>query len=424
MALAQVYHPLIPTLDQLLRVRSQTLDLAAPLSLEDTQAQSMPDASPTKWHLAHTTWFFETFVVLPGLPGYREVNPAFQVLFNSYYNSVGPQHPRPQRGLLTRPALEEVLRYRRTVDQALSELAQDQLGWSAKADVILLGIHHEQQHQELLLTDIKHLLSCNPLHPVYRSDLDMVATPGEDLAWLEFTGGLNAIGADNKDFCFDNETPRHQVFQPPFTLASRPVTNREFADFMADGGYTTPTLWLSDGWDLVRRNNWHAPLYWQNHDGQWLNFTLAGLQPIDPDAPVVHISYFEADAYARWSQARLPNEVEWEIAASAVPVAGNFVEKRRLQPGGSISGANRKLPSRMFGDVWEWTASPYTAYPGYRQDEGALGEYNAKFMCNQLVLRGGSCVSPADHLRASYRNFFQPEHRWQFSGLRLARDLC
>jgi len=398
--------------------------LCAPLSAEDAQAQSMPDASPAKWHLAHTTWFFETFVLAPGMPSYQCFDSHFQVLFNSYYNSVGPQHPRPKRGLLSRPTLEQVIEYRHAVDSAMAQLADaGDEPWQRLAAAIEIGINHEQQHQELLLTDIKHLFFCSSLYPVYRADLDQTPTPAQDLEWSEQVGGLCSIGANPARFYFDNEGPQHQVYVQPFAIANRPVSNAEYLSFMRDGGYENAALWLSDGWDKVKTERWNSPLYWEQKDGEWQQFTLSGLRSIDPQAPVTHVSYYEADAYASWTGARLPREAEWEVVAATLPVCGNFVECNRLHPGGVRADTKSVGPARMFGDVWEWTSSPYVAYPGYHAVEGALGEYNGKFMCNQLVLRGGSCVSPADHLRSSYRNFFQPHQRWQFSGIRLARDL-
>jgi ergothioneine biosynthesis protein EgtB len=400
-------------------VRAATERLAAPLSPEDCCAQSMPDASPTKWHLAHTSWFFETFVLDPA--GERPFHPQFRVLFNSYYNGVGEQHPRPQRGLLTRPSLEDVMAYRAHVDRgvaALLERGQD----AAVAARIELGLQHEQQHQELLLTDAKHLLSQNPLRPAYRSDL---APPPQrsapPLRWHRWAGGVRQIGYEGPGFHFDNEAPRHAVVSIEFELASRLVTNAEFLAFVEGGGYADPRFWLSDGFATARAEAWCAPAYWERRDGAWWERTLGGPRPLDLDAPVCHVSGYEADAYARFAGARLPTEAEWEIAASAAPRRGNFVERDHLHPV-AAEAAPGDAPAQLFGDVWEWTQSPYVAYPGFRPAEGAIGEYNGKFMCNQLVLRGGSCATRADHVRASYRNFFPPAARWQFSGLRLARD--
>jgi ergothioneine biosynthesis protein EgtB len=410
--------PTPPSLaDEFLAVRAATLELVDTLSPEDTTCQSMPEASPTKWHLAHTTWFFETFVLaeLPAL-AHRPPHPAYARMFNSYYNAVGPQHARPQRGLLSRPTLDEVVRHRHHVDAAVAAAAADLP--PALAARVVLGIHHEQQHQELILTDILHLFAQNPLQPAFRPPpprlSEATAPPGHvpKASWIEHPGGVVAVGHAGDEFAFDNESPRHRVLLQPFALAARPVTNHEFLEFVADGGYDRPELWLSDGWAAARRGGWTAPLYWS--DDRRTRFTLHGPRPIDPAAPVCHVSYYEADAFARWAGARLPSEQEWEAVAADHPRAGNFVESGRLEPAPQAEPA-------LLGDVWVWTASAYAAYPGYRAAEGALGEYNGKFMCNQYVLRGGSCATPRSHIRASYRNFFPPEARWQFSGIRLAR---
>jgi ergothioneine biosynthesis protein EgtB len=405
-------------------VRAATEALAAPLSDEDCAAQSMPDASPVKWHLAHTTWFFETFVLEPARPGRAPFDPAFRVLFNSYYNAVGEQHPRPRRGLLTRPSRERVAAYRAAVDaDVLDWLAGSEPAAEALA-VVELGLQHEQQHQELILTDAKHLLAQNPLRPAYREDLAPPPSRGgaAPLRWHRFEGGVRAIGAEGPGFHFDNEAPRHRALVPAFALASRPVTNAEFAAFVEAGGYERPEWWLSDGWAAVCTEGWRAPAYWERGAAGWRRFGLGGLRPLELDAPVCHLSFYEADAYARFAGARLPTEAEWETAAAAAPVAGRFVEDGALEPAPLGPDEGRDAPARLFGDVWEWTASPYVAYPGYRPAAGAIGEYNGKFMCNQMVLRGGSCASPGSHLRATYRNFFPPPARWQWSGLRLARD--
>jgi len=404
------------------RVRAQTERLAAPLSAEDCCVQSMPDASPTKWHLAHTSWFFETFVLERMLPGYRIFHPEFRVLFNSYYNGVGEQHPRSQRGLLTRPSLAEVLAYRAHVDRHVLEvLAKEQAG--DVLAVIELGLHHEQQHQELLLTDVKHLLAMSPLRPAYRTDLVRAQGRAEapPLRWHRFETAIRELGTDGPEFHFDNEAPRHPALVPAFEIASRLVTNGEFLAFVESGAHADPAWWLSDGFATSRREGWQAPGYWEFRDGAWHEFTLDGLRPLDLTAPVSHVSFYEADAFARWSDARLPGEAEWEIAAAGAAVVGNFVECDALHPV-PLAEAERGAPSQLFGDVWEWTQSPYVAYPGFRPAAGAIGEYNGKFMCNQFVLRGGSCATPRDHVRASYRNFFPPAARWQWSGLRLARD--
>jgi ergothioneine biosynthesis protein EgtB len=408
-------------------VRAASERLAAPLSPEDCAAQSMPDASPVKWHLAHTAWFFETFVLAEARPDLAPFHPAFRVLFNSYYEAVGAQHPRPRRGLLTRPSLDAVLAYRAHVDEHVLAWLGTGAGGAGGAALrarVELGLQHEQQHQELILTDAKHLLAQNPLAPAYRADLPAPAARGgpAPIVWHREEAGLRAIGAAGAGFRFDNEEPRHRVFVAAFALASRPVTNAEFAAFVEAGGYRDPALWLSDGWAAVRAEGWSAPAYWQRGPDGWSVFTLGGLRPLDPDSPVCHVSFYEADAYARFAGARLPTEAEWEIAAARAPVSGNFVEEGLLEPAPLGPDDGRAAPARLFGDVWEWTASPYIAYPGYRPASGALGEYNGKFMCNQLVLRGGSCASPRAHLRASYRNFFPPAARWQWSGLRLARD--
>jgi ergothioneine biosynthesis protein EgtB len=397
-------------------VRSRTEALAAPLSPEDACVQAMPDASPAKWHLAHTTWFFETFLLKPRLPGYRDFHPAFGYLFNSYYNAIGERHPRPKRGLLTRPSLEEALAYRRAVDEGMARLIE---AGGAPADLLALGLNHEQQHQELLLTDLKALFAQNPLKPAY-GGAPLPPGPAAPQAWRSFEGGLVEIGFEGPGFAFDNEGPRHKVHLEPFDLAARPATCGEWLAFMEAGGYRRPELWLSDGWDAVRREGWEAPEYWRHVDGVWCVHTLQGERAVDPDEAVSHVSGYEADAFARWMDleggcpgARLPTEAEWEHGAAGLAVAGNFADAGAFHPGPARQG--------MFGDVWQWTASAYLPYPGFRPAPGAVGEYNGKFMSGQLVLRGGSCATPADHVRATYRNFFPPPARWQFTGLRLAR---
>ena len=397
-------------------VRARTLALAAPLSAEDCCVQSMPDASPAKWHLGHTAWFFETFVLEACEPHYRPFDDAFRVLFNSYYNAVGARHPRPQRGLLTRPGLARVLDYRADVDRRMQAvLASGQA--DALADVVALGLQHEQQHQELLLTDIKHLLSCNPLAPAYAAT-PLPTAPAAPLTWQGWAAGLVDIGHAGNGFCYDNELPRHRVYLPAYALASRLVTNGEYAAFVAAGGYADPALWLSEGWDWRMAQGREHPLYWRAGADGWQEFTLGGLCALDAAAPVVHVSLYEADAYARWSGARLPTEAEWEHAAAQLPVQGHFADADRLHPASSAAPGL----AQMFGDAWEWTSSSYGAYPGFRTGPGAIGEYNGKFMVNQYVLRGGSCATPAGHVRASYRNFFPAAVQWQFSGIRLARD--
>jgi len=404
---------------QLLRVRDFSVELAVGLSSEDCQVQSMADASPTKWHLAHTSWFFETFLLSEYLPGYEVFDPAFGYLFNSYYNSVGSLYPRAQRGLVTRPALAQVLDYRSHVDAHLRQLMAADTLPPAAWPLLELGAHHEQQHQELLLTDIKHAFSLNPLQPAYRPKPRRTGSPAAaSLGWQEFAEAIVEIGTPDDVFAFDNERPRHRTLVQAYALAKRPVTNAEYLDFVRDGGYRQTTLWLSDGWITLQAEGWQRPLYWSEDLDS--GFTLHGPQPLDLHAPVCHLSYYEADAYARWAGARLPREAEWERAAGSRPVSGHFVDSGDLHPRGEDGGEGLQ---QLYGDVWEWTQSPYVGYPGYQTPAGAVGEYNGKFMCNQWVLRGGSCASAASHLRAGYRNFFPPQARWQFSGLRLARDL-
>ncbi|HQQ69336.1 MAG TPA: ergothioneine biosynthesis protein EgtB [Alicycliphilus sp.] len=406
-------------------VRAVTEALVQPLSPEDCCVQSMPDASPAKWHLAHTSWFFETFILEHHERPWRAFDPAFRVLFNSYYQGVGRQHPRPERGLLTRPSLATVLAYRADVDARMRHLLQ-QADWAPELRALLeLGLQHEQQHQELLLTDIKHLLWCNPLWPAYR---DMPAAPGDAAAtpggWQRFEGGLVQMGHEGAGFAFDNELPRHSVYLQPYALATRLVTNADYLAFMVDDGYHDPALWLAEGWDWCRNQQITHPLYWRQEEGGWHEFTLAGGQAVASQQPVVHLSYFEADAYARWAGARLPTEAEWECAAGQAAPQGHFADSGWFQPRAARQqGGPGGALEQMFGDVWEWTQSSYAPYPGFATAPGAVGEYNGKFMVNQYVLRGGSCVTPAGHVRASYRNFFPAAARWQFTGLRLARDL-
>ncbi len=403
-----------------LAVRSFTEKLCETLSPEDCCLQSMPAASPVRWHLAHTSWFFETFLLKQD-PSYRVFNEQYEVLFNSYYNAVGQQFPRHQRGLLSRPTLEETLAYRQHVDRAVA----DRLA-AARGDVSLvveLGIQHEQQHQELMLTDVKHLFSLNPLLPMFRQGKHVEAQ-ASSVEWLDSDEGIYNIGHAGEGFAYDNEGPQHRVFLESYAMASRPITSGEFLQFVEEGGYRRPELWLSLGWDQVQKDCWSHPLYWFECDDGWQEFTLGGLKPLDRDAPVCHVSFFEADAFARWAGERLPTEAEWEVMAVEASFSGNFAdtllaEGRLLHPSG-LSGTPEKAV-QMFGDVWEWTASPYTPYPGYHAAAGALGEYNGKFMCNQYVLRGGSVATSASHIRRTYRNFFSPESRWQFSGFRLAK---
>lgn len=412
---------------QTLRSRHQTVrefteSLVRPLAAEDCAIQSMPDVSPSKWHLAHTTWFFETFILKPAHAGHREFHPMYNYLFNSYYNAVGERHARPRRGLLSRPSIQEVFDYREYTDNALTQWLEgvDAAGLAKWAPILELGLHHEQQHQELILTDIKHVFSVNPLYPVYLEQSVPAAEPAP-LAWIDLPEGAVEIGHAGGGFCFDNETPRHKVWLQPARIASRCATNGEYMEFIADGGYRRHELWLSEGWDRVQQEGWTCPLYWQERNGTWWNFTLSGLRRVEPSEPVTHLSYFEADAFARWSGARLPLEAEWETAAEAVSMEGNFADGRAFHPVPTPAGESGK-PAGMMGDVWEWTSSSYSPYPGYRPDAGALGEYNGKWMCNQYVLRGGSCATPRSHIRKTYRNFFPAGARWQFAGVRLAKD--
>jgi len=404
-----------------LSIRDATLALAAPLSAEDCAIQSMPDASPVKWHLAHTSWFFETFVLAPHEAGYRAFDPSYRFLFNSYYNAVGDRHPRPERGMLSRPGLEEVLAYRRHVDEAMLGFLDGQEPTPEAGALIELGLHHEQQHEELILTDVKHLLSRNPAKPPYQKQWPLTPIRARERGWVSFDAGLYEIGHTGPGFCFDNETPRHRVWLDAFRVATHPVTHGDFIEFIEDGGYRRPELWLSAGWDAVTARGWQAPLYWERRDGRWRSFTLHGEAPVDPHTPVCHLSFYEAEAFARWAKERLPTEAEWEVAARGAPLDGNFLESGALHPLALREAPADGTPAQIFGDVWEWTRSDYGPYPGFRPAAGAVGEYNGKFMCGQYVLRGGSCATPSSHIRASYRNFFPPDARWQFSGLRLAR---
>ena len=392
----------------------------------------MPDVSPTKWHLAHTTWFFETFILKRFVPGYRAEIPEYAYLFNSYYNAAGNMHRRDLRGLISRPTVREAQRYRVSIDSHIDDLLSDadEKLLDEIEPIVVLGIHHEQQHQELLVTDIKHVFAQNPLYPVFREGRD-AALPrklsGDGAArrpyqFVEFQEAIVEIGHAGRGFAYDNEEPRHQALVSAFSLASRPVTNGEYTEFIEDGGYRRPEFWLSLGWMTVNEQRWQAPLYWMKHDGGWWNFTLSGFRPVGESEPVTHVSYFEADAYANWAGARLPTEFEWERAALDCPIEGNFVEDENFHPRALFASEHDRHLHQMFGDVWEWTRSAYSPYPGYRAAPGALGEYNGKFMCNQYVLRGGSCATSRSHIRPTYRNFFQPEKRWQFTGIRLARD--
>jgi ergothioneine biosynthesis protein EgtB len=409
-------------------VRRESEALTANLMPEDQSIQSMPDVSPTKWHLAHTTWFFETFILTRFDPGYRVFDAAFGYLFNSYYEAAGPRHPRPERGLLSRPTVDVVAAYRDHVTTGIARFVEDAPAeaWLKAAPLLELGVHHEQQHQELILMDIKHVFSINPLLPAYQAPRPQARGPARPLAWVELGGGLAEVGHQGPGFAFDNETPRHKVWLDPFRLATRPVSCGEYLEFIEAGGYQRPEFWLSDGWATVRQQGWEAPLYWHRHDGEWSIFTLSGRCRLNVVEPVCHVSFFEADAFAKWAGKRLPSEAEWEIAAQDLPVAGNFADCRHFHPRADNAAAtadDKPGLRQMFGDVWEWTASPYVPYPRFRAAAGAVGEYNGKFMCNQMVLRGGAAVTPAGHVRATYRNFFPPSARWAFAGLRLAEDL-
>ena len=407
-------------------IRRESEGMSANLTPEDQSIQSMPDVSPTKWHLAHTTWFFETFILTRLDPDYRVFDPAFAYLFNSYYEAVGPRHPRPERGLLSRPTVDVVAAYRDHITTATIRFAEEAPTetWLTAAPLLELGVQHEQQHQELILMDIKHVFSVNPLLPAYQAPRPQISGPPTPLAWAEFQGGLVETGHIGSAFAFDNETPRHKVWLEPFRLATRPVSCGEYLGFIEAGGYARPEFWLSDGWAAVREQGWAAPLYWRHEDGEWSVFTLSGRCRLNPAEPVCHLSFYEADAFAKWAGKRLPSEAEWEVAAEGLTVAGNFADSRHLHPRAAPASADEKpILRQMFGDVWEWTASPYIAYPRFRPAAGTVGEYNGKFMCNQMVLRGGAAVTPAGHARATYRNFFPPSARWAFSGLRLAEDL-
>ena len=418
------------------RVRQDSELICKPLEIEDFGIQTMPEVSPPKWHLAHTSWFFETLLLKPFLPGYQQYNPQFAVLFNSYYDTIGTYHPRPQRGLLSRPTVDEVYRYRAYVDDAMTELISGSNHPDAEAieSLTILGLNHEQQHQELLLTDIKHIFASNPLKPVYKHLDTLLArptNPGDssvpDIDWIHFDGGIKSVGHAGQGFAYDNEGPQHKVYLENYELAAKPVSNAEYLEFMQAGGYADASYWLSDAWALLKQQHWQAPLYWEQKGNEWFNMTLSGLQPVDMAAPVCHVSYFEAAAYTRWvsekdPSVRLPTEAEWEIAARKIPLQGQLRDLNCLQPHALPANESQTGLKQMFGDVWEWTQSPYTAYPGYHAASGPMGEYNGKFMSSQMVLRGGSCVTPADHIRATYRNFFYPHERWQFSGFRLARD--
>ncbi len=435
------FHPGSGRVERLLtrfhQVRDFTDSLCAGLEPEDCVVQSMPDVSPTKWHLAHTTWFFETFILKKFSPGYRPEIPQYAYLFNSYYNAAGNMHRRDLRGLISRPTVMEAQRYRASIDSHIDDLLSgaDEKLLDKIEPILVLGIHHEQQHQELLVTDIKHVFAQNPLYPVFRGKARVDGatapkTPADGSAirpyqFIDFEETVIEIGHDGSGFAYDNEGPRHRALVPAFSLATRPVTNGEFIAFIEDNGYARPEFWLSLGWMTVNDSasgGWQAPFYWTKREGAWWNFTLSGFRPVDESEPVTHVSYFEADAYANWAGARLPTEFEWERAALDCVIEGNFVEDENFHPHALATSGNKRRLHQMFGDVWEWTRSAYSPYPGYRAAPGALGEYNGKFMCNQYVLRGGSCATSRSHIRRTYRNFFQPEKRWQFTGIRLARD--
>jgi len=409
--------------DHFISVRSFTELLCKPLETEDFVIQSMPDASPAKWHLAHTSWFFEAFVLHKANPEYKSIHPLYNYLFNSYYIQVGERWFRPNRGILSRPTVKEVFEYRNYVDEHVTnfiENCSDQI-FNEFAPVIEIGLNHEQQHQELLLTDIKHMLSFNPLRPVY-SEREIISTNNiNSLNWIKFNEGVFETGFEGESFCYDNETPVHKEFINAFSLADRLVTNKDYLEFIVDGGYETPTLWLSDGWATVESEKWKSPLYWEKKDGEWYNFTLNGFRKVNPDEPVCHISLYEADAFASWKGYRLPTEAEWEVAASLLNIEGNFVDDKLFHPSPLNQSESNNI-KQMFGDVWEWTRSAYLPYPGYKTLPGALGEYNGKFMSGQMVLRGGSCATSKSHIRKTYRNFFPPHARWQFTGIRLAKD--
>jgi ergothioneine biosynthesis protein EgtB len=424
--MAVVTSPLEPVASTLvhryLGVRRFTEALCEGLATEDFVVQSMEDVSPTKWHLAHTSWFFETFVLREHRADYRPLEPMYAYLFNSYYMQAGERHCRAQRGYISRPTVAEVFAYRKHVDENLVELLDraDSALLERLHPLIEIGLHHEQQHQELLLTDLKHVFAVNPLRPVYRERAVTEAAATPPLGWTHFEAGLHEIGHTGPGFAYDNEGPRHRRFLEPFSMANRLVTNGEYLDFMADDGYGRPELWLSAGWAVAQENGWGEPFYWEKRDGEWWIFTLAGMRPVQRDEPVCHLSYYEADAFARWADARLPREDEWEVAAAGVPREGNLVESGAFHP--QVAAGTGEGLLQMYGDVWEWTQSQYTAYPGYHPPDGALGEYNGKFMCNQFVLRGGSCATSVTHIRPTYRNFFPPEATWQFTGFRLAKD--
>jgi len=405
-------------------VRQFSETLCEPLETEDYVVQTMESVSPTKWHLAHTSWFFETFVLRPHLDGYEPIDEQYAYLFNSYYIQAGERHCRDRRGYISRPTVAEVYAFRHHVDEHVDRLltSVDAAQRRELAPLVELGIHHEQQHQELMLTDIKHVFSVNPLRPAYRDLQPPARTEVPELGWTAFEEGVYEVGYDGDGFHYDNETPRHKTYVQPFELANRLVTNGEFIAFIEDQGYQRPELWLSEGWSTVQERDWTEPFYWEQHDGQWYLYTLGGMREVNPGEPLTHITYFEAEAYARWAGARLPEEEEWEIAARSQPMQGNFVDEGRYHPVPLAEDANPDELHQLYGDVWEWTRSTYSPYPGYKPLPGAIGEYNGKFMCGQFVLRGGSCATSHSHIRPTYRTFFHPDEAWQFTGFRLARD--
>jgi len=405
-------------------IRKQTEYLCEPLEPEDYVIQTTENVSPTKWHLAHTSWFFETFLLSEFVDDYKTMHPRYAYLFNSYYVQAGDRHCRPKRGLISRPTVREVYDYRSYIDDQVISLLKEPPASNVDrmADIVEIGLNHEQQHQELMLTDIKHVFSMNPLYPIYRKRDVALETNIPDISWRNFDGGVTEIGFADTGFCFDNELPRHKVYLEPFQIASRLVTNAEYLEFMNDGGYDNPVLWLSDGYSVKEKENWKSPYYWEKRDDEWWMITLQGPRKVNPAEPVCHLSHYEADAFARWAGARLPTEAEWELASRSVTYDGNFVETDTYHPVPVQNDANTGL-KQMMGDVWEWTGSSYLPYPGFSPLPGALGEYNGKFMANQMVLRGGSCVTPKSHIRKTYRNFFHPDSRWQFTGLRLAKDI-
>ena len=421
--------PAVSLADDYRSVRTFTETLAEPLETEDYVVQTMEDVSPTKWHLAHTSWFFETFLLKEHYDGYEPLNDTYAYLFNSYYIQAGARHCRDQRGYISRPTVQQVYDYRAHVDDHMIEMLEraDEAVLESLRPLVTIGLHHEQQHQELLLTDIKHVFSVNPLRPAYRELSPAPPSEAPSLEWIGIEGGIHEIGYEGEGFHYDNEGPRHEALLQDYELASRPVTCGEYLAFMEDDGYGRPELWLSDGWATVQENEWSNPFYWEQHDGQWYVYTLGGMREVHEAEPVSHLSYFEAEAYARWADARLPTEQEWEVAARGHDVNGNFVDSGAYHPLPSEQAASEDAPGgaalqQLYGDVWEWTRSQYSPYPGYRSAPGALGEYNGKFMCNQFVLRGGSCATSESHMRPTYRNFFPPDACWQFTGLRLARD--